>query len=251
MGVRASYYEKLTTGLARAGVSAAAVDLPGLGESRARAGWQSDWGYQELMDHYAAACDAVRATRPDADLFLLGHSLGGQVALLLAGKPIRNLRGVMLVASGSPWWRAWDGTDALKIRVSTAACDLLARSLGHYPGHRLGFGGREPRALIRQWASIARTGSYDLDGLEGESLLAAAGPPTLALHLAGDTFAPEKAIRSTLERLTSRETQLEHWRDAPYGGDHNRWPSAPNHVVQRALRFIARRRSTAPRPAMT
>ena len=238
MGVRASYYRKLCEGLSGAGLNAAAVDAPGLGESPVRAGWSADWGYGELVDHFGAACEALADAPPHSPLFLLGHSIGGQVGLMLAGRDAQPLRWVIVVASGSPWWLSWRGLTALRMRASVRACDLMARTLGYFPGERVGFGGREARLLISQWGEVGRSGYYRFDGFDGDALLRAPGPPTLAICVAGDKLAPERAMRRTLDRVVSRELRFEHWTDAPHGGDHNRWPSGPQHVVRRATGFV-------------
>ena len=48
---------------------------------------------------YEALCEHVAATLPDDDLFLLGWSFSGPLALKLAARGIRRLRGVILVTT--------------------------------------------------------------------------------------------------------------------------------------------------------
>jgi predicted alpha/beta hydrolase len=239
MGVRAGYYTRLCEGLSGFGLRAAAVDYPGIGQSPVRADWGHDWGYGELVTHYASALRALELDRPRLPRYVLGHSLGGQAALMLAGRPDSGLAGVILVASGSPWWRSWPGLEGWRVRASTRVCELIARGLGYFPGERVGFGGREARTLVKQWARVSRTGNYRLDGFDGDALLRAPGPPTLAIEVVGDRLAPEAAIRRTLDRVRSRELRYERWEGAPHGGDHNRWPSGPQPVVERVARFVA------------
>ena len=236
LGIRASYYAKLCSGLAARGLAAVAIDLPGHGASPVRAG-PRDWGYADLIEHYASACAALERLR-DAPLLLLGHSIGGQVALMLGGRAPTRLRAVVLVASGAPYWRCWPGLEGARIRLATAASAQIARMLGHYPGERLGFGGREARRLIREWASVARTGDYAFADLDGETLLASEGPPVHAIALAGDGLAPEAAIRHMLGKLRRRSVSFETWTGAPHAGSHNRWPSAPEFVVERVVEMV-------------
>ena len=72
---------------------------------RARRG--VDWGYADLVDgEIAQAIDALRARCPESPLYALGHSLGGHALLLhQARRADQALAGVVLVASGTPWWR--------------------------------------------------------------------------------------------------------------------------------------------------
>lgn len=237
LGVRASYYRKLCEALGEHGISAAAIDLPGQGESPIRASRRNDWGYPQVFDHYESACRAITAVSAQP-IILLGHSLGGQVALMLGGRDVPQLAGVVLVASGCPWWRSWQGLHALRIAASTQACAVLGHTLGFYPGDKVGFGGREAKTLIVQWAHAARTGRYRHGSFDGDALLARGGPPTLGICIDGDELAPESSMRLALDRLVNRKVTFERWRGAPHGGDHNRWPSEPRYVVERTARFV-------------
>ena len=237
LGVRASYYRKLCDALRDRGFATIAVDLPGQGESPARADRRTDWGYPSMIDHYAAALRSVHEALPELPKYVVGHSIGGQVALMVAGTDVPALSGVVIVASGCPYWRTWDGVEAYRIRAATWTCGALARTLGVFPGDKVGFGGREPRTLMVQWAHAAQTGRYALGEFDGDALLARPGPPTLAIRVEGDAWAPERSMRLTLDRMTQREVSFERWSGAPHGGDHNRWPSEPGFVADRVLRF--------------
>ena len=237
LGVRASYYRKLCEALRSRGLATVAVDLPGQGESPARADRRTDWGYPSVIEHYAAALRSLEQALPGVPLHLVGHSIGGQVALMVAGTNVPGLSGVVVVASGCPYWRTWDGLEAYRIRAATWTCGALARTLGVFPGDKVGFGGREPRTLMVQWAHAAQTGRYALGDFDGDALLARPGPATLAIRVEGDAWAPERSMRLTLDRMSTREVLFERWSGAPHGGDHNRWPSEPDFVAARVDAF--------------
>ncbi|MBV1860388.1 MAG: alpha/beta fold hydrolase [Nannocystaceae bacterium] len=237
LGVRASYYRKLCGSLNALGFATAAVDLPGQGKSPVRANRRTDWGYGALIEHYASALRVLHGVMPDVPTFIVGHSIGGQVALMTAGMDIPGLSGVVVVASGCPYWRTWEGTEAYRIRAATWACGVMARSLGVFPGDKVGFGGREPKTLIVQWAHAAQTGNYAHGNFDGDALLAKPGPPTLGIRVEGDALAPERSVKLTLDRLRARDVSFERWSTAPDGGDHNRWPSEPSHVARRVSEF--------------
>ncbi len=240
LGVRAPYYRKLCARLAERGFAAVAVDQPGQGDSPTRADRRTDWGYPALIEHYAASVRALHTVFPDVPVFLAGHSIGGQAALMAAGTDVPGLAGVVVVASGCPYWRTWDGAYAQRIRAQTWAAGALARMLGVFPGDKVGFGGREPKSLIVQWAHAAQTGEYRHGRFDGDALLARPGPPTLAIRVEGDAWAPERSVKHTLERMPNREIIFERWNSAPHGGDHNRWPSEPDHVAERISVFAER-----------
>ena len=240
LGVRASYYTALCQSLAGRGFSACSVDLPGSGASPIRAQASSDWGYADVIDHYWAAFTAARALYPKAPLYMLGHSVGGQVALMLAGREDTDLSGVLLVAAGTPWFGAWKGVGALRVRLGTQLIGMLTRMFGWYPGRQVGFGGREARTLMLQWVRAAQTNRFEGAGWSGEPLFANPGPPTLAIAVEGDHFAPEAAVRALTGKLSAREVELEHWRSPPEGVDHNRWPKHPEFIVDRFAAFVER-----------
>lgn len=240
LGIRASYYRKLCAGLNQLGFVTTAVDLPGHGESPARANRRTDWGYASVIEHYSSALRAFHTAAPGLPKFVVGHSIGGQVALMTAGTDVPGLSGVVVVASGCPYWRTWDGTDAYRVRAAAWAFGSMTRALGVFPGDKVGFGGREPKTLIVQWAHAAQTGHYSLGDFDGDALLARPGPPTLGIRVEGDTLAPERSVKLTLDRLTDRDVSFERWSTAPHGGNHNRWPSEPGHVATRVSAFADR-----------
>ena len=124
-------------------------------------------------------------------------------------------------------------------RLATSLEQLrLARMLGYFPGRRLGFGGREARTVIAQWAHSARTGSYTFPGFDGEALLAESDRPVHSIRLQGDFYAPDAAIRYLLDKVGSRRITEMTWDDPPHDGDHNRWPTDPDFVADQVAAFV-------------
>lgn len=197
MGVEAGYYGPLATALASRGWWAASVDLRGQGTSSERATSRFDraapeFGYREIVElDLPAAADALRELRPDAPLVVLGHSLGGQLAVL--SSELGHLRhdGLALVASGAPHWKLWPPRQRLQCFATVAFVTLMAKLLPRYPGSLLGFGGDQPKRLMRNWSHAALTGSYgDLEAASRDD----DGPPVLALGIEGDPIAPPGAV---------------------------------------------------------
>ena len=240
LGVRASYYADLCESLAARGISACAVDLLGAGNSPVKAGRDQDWGYAELIDHYRAALAAAHERSPKSPLFLLGHSAGGHVSLMLAGQDVAHLRGVALVAAGTPWWRCWPGFAGLRIRVMTSAFGLIARTVGYFPGPSLGFGGREAKTFMTEWSTVGRTGRFASGDWSGEPHFARPGPPILAISVEGDDFAPAEAVDSLVGKVAHREVTRIHWSNPPKGMNHTRWARDHDFVVGEIARFIER-----------
>ena len=161
MGVRASYYTPLADSLVRQGLSAVTADLRGHGYSSLRSSRAVDFGFHEMINQdMPEVVDAARRRFPRSPIYLLGHSLGGQISVLYASLFPDQVAGVVLVSSGSVYFRGWRFPTRLAILLGTQLAWGVSKLLGYFPGHRLGFGGREARTTIRDWAHNARTGSY-------------------------------------------------------------------------------------------
>lgn len=239
MGIRASYYAGLAAALHERGLSVLLADFPGHGDSPVRARRGLDWSYGDLVGRHAPAVRAAAGRAlPEAPFVWLGHSLGGQVALMDAGLS-REVSGVALVASGSPYVGNWRGGRRLYMRLALPSCALLARGLGRFPGEAVGFGGREAKSLILEWARAGRTGRYAFAGLDGDAALAGWRGPTLAIELAGDDFAPRSAMLHSLAK-TRAEPEWVRWDPDPaLDLDHNRWPRAPEQPAERVATWVA------------
>lgn len=241
LGIRASYYAGLAEALNRRGVSVLLADFPGHGDSPIRARRGRDWSYGDLITQHAPAVrGAGQRALPAAPFVWLGHSLGGQVALMDAGRS-GEVAGTALVASGSPYVRNWAGGRRLYMRLALRSCAALARSLGAFPGERVGFGGREAKSLILEWARAGRTGRYAFAELDGDAALARWRGPTLAIELAGDDYAPRSAMEHTLAKTAASPEWVRWAPDPALDLDHNRWPRSPEEPAERVVTWLAER----------
>src|SRR5690625_1112700 len=238
MGVRAGYYGNLAEALGEADLTAAVTELRGHEESGGRTpSRRYDYGYAELLDDLDAAVGAVRQRLPGAPVYLLGHSLGGHLGAVYAGRHPQALAGLMLVASGSVWWRLWHPGMFLVGVVVPA----ISRVLGHFPGHRLRFGGRESRGQMLDWSRFARTGrlEFGTPRVDHDPAIAAVELPGLGISLAGDGFAPPRALTGLLDKLSSaRISRLHLGEDLAEPPGHLRWARRPEIVVPELLAWI-------------
>lgn len=103
-----------------------------------------------------------------------------------------EIDGLILVAAGTAHWRAWAGQGALRAWLLVQAIRLAATVLPFYPGRRLGFGGNQPRALMRDWIRNATSGHYALhrSPIDYEAALQSVESALLAINLEGDAVAP-------------------------------------------------------------
>lgn len=250
MGTPATYYRPLLTGLAENGVCAVAVDLPQVTHRRRRRRAERGQGYAALAQDVLG-----RVRRHLGDAFpnaagtvILGHSLGGHLALVHLALTEALPDGLVLVASGSTHWQAYRGPRGLLVLLQTQAIALVTSVVGHWPGHLVGFGGRQHRALIRDWSALARSGRLRPAGAptDLESRLGALPIPVLAVDVAGDVLAPSSAMAALVGKLTSATVSRRHHAGSDTPPGHSRWARDPGDLAEAVAGWV--RSVSAPHP---
>lgn len=219
LGVAAGYYGPFVAALAAEGLAVLVADFPGQGVSRPVASRRNDFGYAVVSDAVVGATVAVaRSRHPGRPVAMLGHSFGGQVALVHLAADPSSAEALVLVGSGSPHWRGYPRR--LRLLAQTQLVGAVAAVRGHWPGHRLGFGGRQPRRLMREWARFARRGDLVVErGSErAEPDFGSLDLPVLALTLDNDELAPRGSVDGLVDKLTS--ARVEHRFVAREAGEH-------------------------------
>ncbi|MHA3702813.1 alpha/beta hydrolase family protein [Jatrophihabitans sp. YIM 134969] len=254
MGMRAGWYAPFAAALRDAGFHVAVTELRGheAAADARRPGRRHDFGYAELAADLGSAVQAVTAAVPSSPVVLLGHSMGGHVASAYLADAPDTVAGLVFVASGTTHWRAWGPRHLLR----TQAALLLALVVGHFPGRRVGFAGREARGVLRDWARLARTGALT-SGRPPRSHVAALQAlelPVLAVTVEGDDLGPVRSVRGQLRWLPRARVETVHVTPAPGEAtlDHFRWARRPELVVP-ALRawlgrYVVAEQETSDRP---
>jgi len=248
MGMPARHYLALAQTLAAQGVAVVLHEWRGIGSSNRRAGRRSNWGYRELLqDDLPAALAAVRTRWPQATCWIGGHSLGGQLGSLYASLHPAEYAGLVLVASGAPYWRVF--RNGWLLRAAYAAAGVLAGLLGYLPGRRIGFGGNEARGVIADWSRSGRTGRYAAVGIERdlEQQLATVRLPLLALRLADDWMGPAGSLDWLLGKMPLAQRTVNVITAGDLGvlpADHFGWMKTPAPIVGRIADWILARDAT-------
>lgn len=243
MGIPARHYLPLAEALAAQGVAVVLHEWRGIGSSDRRAGRRCNWGYRELLhDDLPAGMAALRERWPQARCWLGGHSLGGQLSLLFASRHPTEFAGLLLVASGSPYWRRF--RRGWLVGMAYVLSPLLAGVVGYLPGRRIGFGGNEARGVIADWARSGRSGRYAAAGMtqDFEPQLAALQLPLLGLRLADDWLGPQASLDWLLGKLGPAEQTVQVITTQHMGGlpaDHFGWMRTPAPVATRIVRWLA------------
>ncbi|MGW0532880.1 alpha/beta hydrolase family protein [Streptomyces sp. NPDC003032] len=235
MGTPARFYRHFARRLHDEGLTVLTADLRGQGEATPRATDRQahDHGYRAIVEEdLPAVLAAIRAELgSEPPLYLLGHSLGGQLGLLYAAlRAGPGVDGVALVATGSVWFRAYGPLRAPGLLIGELLIAATATVLGRWPGTRLGFGGDQPKGVMRDWARQGRTGRYTAKGstLDYEAALAALELPVLAVSVDHDTLAPASALDHLLGKVPRARLTRRHYTEREAGGrlDHFAWTKA-------------------------
>jgi len=245
MGVAASFYTPFAQALAQATAGAAVLaDLRGQGENEALARRGEQFGYQEIVaQDIPSLIAAIAGQFPGHPLYLVGHSLGGQLGSLSAVHAASRLAGLILVASGTAHYRAWPRSLRWRAGFAVHAVRLAAALLPRYPGRRLGFGGDQPRRLMADWSYNATTGRYRCAGsrIDYEEALHGVVLPVLSLEIRADPVAPTGAATELLARLAScaiERRQIDGVAaDAPWLR-HFSWAREPDEVVAGIITWV-------------
>jgi len=188
--------------LAARGWQVVVFDFRGHGDSGAVPPAGARTGYDLLVEQdLPAACAFARSRAGRSPVVVVGHSLGGHVALAAQGSKRIDVNAIALLGaciwvrrlepSLSRWW--------LK-RATVEAIDAISRRAGHFPARALRLGSDdETRAVVDDIARFVRSGSWtSADGeIDYWASLAGVRVPVLQVVSEGDRFEcpPESGIR--------------------------------------------------------
>jgi len=236
LGVAAKHYLPFAEALSARGVAVFVHEWRGHGSSDVRAGRDRDWGYRSLLeDDLPAALAALRAACPGLPRIVGGHSLGSQLATCLLGLSPDAAQRLWLVAGGAPYWRTFPGPRGWLLPLAYRFAPWLADRRGHLPGRTIGFGGREARGVIRDWARSGLSGRYAAAGMatDLESALRGVRVAVDAVRMADDWLVPPGSLDWLLGKLQPtavRRTVLDAAR-LGVRADHFAWMRRPDAVA--------------------
>ncbi|MEP6633462.1 MAG: alpha/beta fold hydrolase [Luteimonas sp.] len=240
MGVAARHYLPFAQALAEQGIAVFVHEWRGNGSSSLRADRQHDWGYRELLTLDLPASESVIESIvgpiPSAELRIVGgHSLGGQLAACRLALAPESAQALWLIASGSPYWRAFPAPLRYSLPLAYRVFWWSALLCGALPGRSLRFGGNEARGLIKDWSRSALNGRYAAVGLDAdlEERLHSIAAPVRAAVLAEDWLAPISSLQFLLSKLSKATTQTRMF-DASFlsaRADHFAWMKSPDSIA--------------------
>lgn len=235
MGVPARHFIPLADALAARGVATFLHEWRGIGSSSLRASRGCDWGYRELLADIAASEAVAEAYAPDLYRVLGGHSLGGQLACCRLGLQPDAADAVWLVASGSPYWRAFPLRTGLGMPLVCRFLPWLARRNGYMPGRKIGFGGNEAVGVIEDWERSGLSGRYAARGIDAdlEAGMARFAGDVRRVNFTDDWLAPASSGEYLAGKLRGARVQAVKMDAATLGAtaDHYAWMKTPDAVA--------------------
>ncbi len=245
MGVNAEYYRTLAHSLAKEGFIVVTADLRGIGSSSVRASKQNNFGYFEMIHYdWSAIIKAVKNKFPKNKMFILGHSLGGQLSsLYLSHQKDCEISGLILVTVNSVYYKGYGFPDGLKVLVGTNLAYLISLFVGYFPGRTFGFGGIEAKSVIRDWSRQGRTGLYEIlnSSLNYETLLAKLALPVISFSFEGDFFAPSGAAQHLVGKMKKANVKHIHMQPEEYGLKnkfHFSWVKKPDFIISLIMEWM-------------
>lgn len=204
LGVPLAYYRPLFEHWAGRGRHLFGVEWRGMPQSPVANLRREPFGYSHLVRHDLPAVHRLDAVVAAGELLLVGHSLGGHVALLSTASGTVRPSAVVTIATGTSSGASQANyRGRVRRRIGTQFVHTATGVLGYWPGHRLGFGGRQPKPMMRDFTYEARHGRYRLTGdpTDYEAALATLSPPTLLIALADDPLMPLLGVDHLAARL--------------------------------------------------
>ncbi len=244
LGVGVDYYRALAEQWAKKGYRVATIEIRGQKQSSVRDVRRENFGYREILNvDLATIVPKLKEEAAGKPFLIAGHSLGGQFALLYASQHPGMVDGVAVLAGGSNFYGSMPAGRRLKRRVGIELVGIVARALGYFPGHKVGFGGLQPLNMMLDWTHEGLTGRYRVvgDSTNYDRDLGSLDIPVLLLSLSGDPLVPKTCADFLARKLKgARVTQVE-LQAKDYGlksFDHFRWARKPEPVLERVDAWI-------------
>ncbi|MBM9500935.1 alpha/beta fold hydrolase [Leptospira sp. 201903071] len=212
MGIPGKFYVKVALELAKAGNFVYVVDLRGSGESGPVPSKKNDFGYSDLIyKDWPSVLETIRSKHPNKKPIVIGHSLGGQLSSIYAGLFPTEIQGLILVATGTPFFKHFPILHKFIFLSFYGFSWLLSSWLGYFPGDKLKVMGRNARQLMKDWSKVGMTGTFrDSEGKSLEGVFASIVCPVLCISFSDDTYAPKKPVEALLGRIGASDITRHH-----------------------------------------
>ena len=238
MGVTASYYKNLAKIFCSKGFHVITADQRGNGKSSMRASKKINFGYNEIISiDIPELITKIKEQYPEKEIYILGHSLGGQLAVLAMSINENLANGIILIASCSGFYKGWNFPSNIKNYSASRLIYLISKVIGYFPGHKLGFAGREGKSIIFDWAQQIKTGNYVLcnSQLDYETMIEKISVPIFAISFENDSLAPRRSVENFYKKMKNCSVEHKHCNSENVNiknVGHFNWVKKPEAIVE-------------------
>ena len=211
LGAPTRLYKQLYDGIIKADLSVALMNLRGEGQlKKKQLVSEGNFGYVELLNDINDAVKFLTDKYPKKSIITMGHSLGGQLGCLYHCHKDSKVTASVVIAGGSVGYHSWTGAAKFKTFFATQFFGLVSRTLGWFPGKKIGFGGNQPKNIMIDWSRNARTGVYKLINQKIDYEITSKDVRSLFLGIVieNDFFAPYSSTKSLLDKFAASDTEI-------------------------------------------
>jgi len=205
-GVKATYYARFAQQLSEVGITVVTTDLRGHGLSSVRPD-ANNYGFLEMIIDLKAVSDNLKTKSPNQKIYLLGHSLGGQVACLTVAKYSNSYDGLAIIGSPNVYYKGWSGFHYYRRKIGLHLLPIIGRIIAVLPKFKIG-GYYTTQTQMQEWGYTGKTGNYKVvgDNFDYEQAMTEVKIPILAIDIEGDLMAPKAAIANLYQKFKKAST---------------------------------------------
>lgn len=218
MGTRQSYYSKFADYISTKGITVITFDYNGIGQSLNGSiikvnSTLKEWGVNDLESVLVYA----RTTYPDSRIYILGHSVGGQLTGLAPSSQYSCK--IILVASQSGYWKFWNGASKYQMWANWYVLfPTLVSFFGYMPSKKISGMENLPAGVARQWRKWCVSPRYLFDELNKEELyFKTIKCPVHSYSCADDIYAPKAAVDWLANEFKNAAVERVHIKPSQFG----------------------------------
>ena len=213
-GVLQKYYQKFAYYFAEQGFIVYTFDYSGIGKSGSPIAQLlrnstnlKEWG---SIDQ-AALTAYIKKEYPDNEIFLLAHSIGGQI--IGFNTHYEMVDKLVLVASQNGYWNYYKGLNKAKMWLFWyLVVPFLTKWYGYFPAKKLGLFENLPRNMALQWCKWGKSKDFMMhDYNQEEYFFDRMELPLLSWSFPKDIYAPKKAVDWLTDQYSSSTKERIHY----------------------------------------
>lgn len=201
-GVKATYYKHFAQKLSEEGVAVVTTDLRGHGLSSVRPNAANNYGFLEMVKDVKAVSDFLKKEYPNNKIYILGHSIGGQVASLTVSKYPDDFDGLAMIGAPNVHYKGWSGFHYYRRKIGLRLLPMIGKIVAWLPPFKIGGYYTTPKQMA-EWGHTGKTGNYKVigDDFDYEEGFAKVLIPIFAIDIEGDGMAPKSAITNLYQKF--------------------------------------------------